>query len=302
MVFLSNISSKKKYSFIFLVNDNQDVKKYLKQNKKKFIIDKKFKMDSNLKNIDCDIAMFYFPIPNLFFENNNSFKTIFMTNSFYKIKSNADIVISDHDNQLKNNYKKNFYVGFKYKIFEHDNYKYRYKRNLKNCLICIGGTDKNNIINDIVDVLKDTNFDTNYLVFLRSKNLNNKQKKYIQNFKKHNFKFIFDEKSLVKYVHLIDFGIVSGGNILLQLCHAYVPSISFPQDQNELKNIRWLVNNQCTVLGQKNFDKLNKVKFFNTYKRLFFLNDLRKNIHQACKKKFNINFSLSKIFTLKKNI
>ena len=296
MIFLSNIS-KKKFNFLFIINNNDDAIRYLRQYKKKYLIDKNFELNSTLISNECDIALFYFPISK-FKVSKVKYKTIFMTNTFNKIYSNADVVISDQESQQKFKYNDNFYIGFKYKIFQHNNYKYILKRKIDSCLICIGGTDKNNLIIKIIKLLVKLKSNINFFVFVRSSNMNKKSRDYLNNFNTVNFKVIYDKVHLMHDIKKVDIGIVSGGNILLQMCNANIPTLAIPQDNIEKKNISWLSSKNCTSLLNINKKNFNLQKFESIFQDFCSNMNLRSDIHKSCKSLFKKKFTLSKIFNL----
>ena len=293
-------SHRNKYNFKFIVNNNKDGILFLKQNNINFIIDTKFRMNSKLIIKYYDYVIYDFPINKFIISKNISSPTYFYTNSYKKIISNADYIVAHHNLQKKYKYNRKIYRGLKFKIFDSDNYKYNFSKLCKACLICIGGTDKRNLNKKIFNIIKNFKFnDIKFYFYLRSQNIKKKDYLFYRNSKENNIKFIYDLKSITPELKKFDLGIVSGGNILLQLCKSNIPSISVPQDKNELLGIRELEKIHCTAIGQLKFNTFNSDYFANIL--LKYVNNInnRKKIHLSCKKTFDINFVESDILSLK---
>ena len=287
-------SYRNKYNFKFIINDNKDGKLFLKQKGIKFLVDTKL-------IIKCyDYVIYDFPINKLMISKNIYSPSYFYTNSSKKIVSNADFIIAHHSIQKKYKYNRTIYRGLKFKIFDSDSYKYNFSKKCKTCLICIGGTDKRNLNKKIFNIIKKLKFnDIKFYFYLRSQNIKKKDYLLYKNSKENNIKFIYDLKSITPELKKFDLGIISGGNILLQLCKSNIPSISVPQDKNELLGIRELEKMNCTVIGQHNLKIFNSDYFSNVLLKCVKNINKRKRIHLSCKKTFDINFVESDILSLK---
>jgi spore coat polysaccharide biosynthesis predicted glycosyltransferase SpsG len=297
MIFLTNQFPKNLTTFTFIINNEIDAIKYLKQHKKKFFIDKNFKMNDHLIDQNCDVAIYYFPLDQFFIKKKKHFKTIFISNSLKKIKSNADVVILGPDKQVDYKYKKNFYTGPKYAIFEYSNFKYNHKKNVKNCLVCLGGTDKNNNIIKIIKALEYLNLKVNYSFFLRSNMMSKDISLFIKQNNNKKFKFIFNKKSLSSYLPSFHFGIISGGNILYQMCSSHIPTFVLPQSKEEMLIAKSLQKKKCTIVSQSNFENWDQTTFCMQLIKYINQNNKRKIVKQSCKRYFGKK-NLSEVYKL----
>jgi len=297
MVFLTNRSPKNLTTFTFVINNEIDAIRYLKQHKKKILIDENFKMNDHLIDQNCDVAIYYFPLDQFFIKKKRHFKTIFISNSLKKVKSNADVVILGPDKQVEYKYKKNFYTGPKYSIFEHSNYKYKHQENIKNCLVCLGGTDKSDNIIKVIKALEYLNLKINYSFFLRSSMVSKDISILIKQNNNKTFKFIFDKKSLSSYLPSFHFGIISGGNILYQMCSSHIPTLVLPQSKEENLMAKRLQKQKCTIVSKSNFENWNQTTFCRQLMKYIYQNDRRKVVTQSCKKYFG-NKNLNEVYKL----
>tara|TARA_Y200000002_G_scaffold383102_1_gene403226 strand:+ start:6395 stop:7378 length:984 start_codon:yes stop_codon:yes gene_type:complete len=289
MLFI-NKELKKNYNVLFIINDDKAGINLLNQNKVSFKVDKNFKMNCEILDQKSDLIIYDYPMNKLKITKKIKCKTIFYSNSKYKILSNANIVIASHNAQSKIKYPNNFYTSFDYKLFEYERYEYKFSSNINLCMVCLGGTDKKRFTKKVLEVLEETDLKINFLVFLRSEYIHPKELDFYNKINKENIKIIYDLNSVAPYVKKIDFAIVSAGNILLQICKANIPNISLPQSNNEFEGAKVLESLKCTFLGLENNKSFSKEYFKNLILNKALKLQNRKTQSQALKEKFSKEF------------
>lgn len=289
MLFI-NKKLKKNYNVLFIINNDKAGINLLNQYKVNFKVDKNFKMNCETLNQKSDLIIYDYPINKLKITKKVNCKTIFYSNSEFKILSNANIVIASHNAQNKIEYPNNFYTSFDYKLFEYEKYEYKFSSNINLCMVCLGGTDKKRFTKKVLEVFKEINLKINFLVFLRSEYVNSKELDFYNKINRENIKIIYDLNSVAPYVKKIDFAVVSAGNILLQICKANIPNISLPQSNNEFEGAKVLESLKCTFLGVENNKSFSKEYFKNLILNKALKLQNRKMQYKAIKKKFSKEF------------
>lgn len=281
---------KKDYEVLFIINNDKAGINLLKQQKVNFKIDKNFKMNSDIQDYKSNLIIYDFPSNKLQISKKINSKTIFYSNSKHKIQSNANLVIASHIAQSKIKYPDNFYTSFSYKLFEYESYVYKNFKKINTCMVCIGGSDKKKFTKKILEILKNTDLNIKFMVFLRSEYIHPNELNFYKNFKNKNIQIIYDLNSVAPYVKKIDFAIVSAGNILLQICKANIPNISLPQSNNEFEGAKLLESLKCTFLGIKDNKNFSKNYFKEVILNKMLSHYERKIQYSALKKNFSIEF------------
>ncbi len=187
-------------------------------------------------------------------------KSILFSNSNKKIISNCNINVCTHVKQNNFKYNHNFIIDRKYSIF---NKIYSEKNNNKECiLVCLGGTDKRNILKDLIISLSKLDLFHNYnlIVFINNFYKHSPSTKELLYIKNHfnNVNYIENFSYASKYLAKAKLVITSGGNFFMNCINNKIPNISIPSSVNEEQTSHYYFNNNCTLMKFK-FNLSNKI-------------------------------------------
>lgn len=215
---------KKRFNYIFLVNNLFYAKKIISLNTKEKIVIYKFNLNKlRLKNSD------FFLFDTLGVEKKLAKK--FRNKNFLNTISLEDL--NQHDLQKKliingiyfakkklisKNKKIKIYQGIKYIILDKEFSKKKIIKNQKNqkifkIFICSGGTDTKSFLYKISNAIKNISNIKIYLVIGLGIKRNNLVYRFSKNKK---FTFIINKKNLIKYMSISNLNIVSGGIVMFE--------------------------------------------------------------------------------------
>ena len=124
--------------------------------------------------------------------------------------------------------------------------KIKIRKNATNIFICLGGSDMNNMTEEVVRRLQDI---PNIKLVVVIGALNNHYEN-IKGISKNNVTLIRDPKSMVDYMKQCDIGIISSGSIVYELCAIGLPAIVIAQAANQMGIYNYInKNNMMEGLG-----------------------------------------------------
>jgi len=176
-------------------------------------------------------------------------------NIFY----DSDIVVNQNIGAeklgIKTNKKTKLLLGTKYVILRDELLKakrQKSKNKVKNILITLGGTDKNNVASKVIESIEIKNNEIIYTVLIGP--LGNK----IDSNK--NIKILFSPKSMAEVYSKSDIAISSGGTTCYELLYFGVPNIIITTADNQLNIARNLDKEKTSIyageMGKINFEEI----------------------------------------------
>ncbi len=211
--------------------------------------------------------------------------------TIFKLKNYFDKIISIDDKSNHNYFdlkinsliKKNS-SSFKNLILPSYNYKnflykkFKFRKNIRNIFINLGGWDKNDYTKLILDLIKKLDLRLNLYLssnFKKSKKTNFNKIKIIY----------FPKKQFYKKLNNSDLSIVSSGLVMFDSLFFKTPVIAVPQDRDQYFNAKRVNNlNANLIIKTDNIEKSFIYNFNNLYKN----NILRKKLIKNSEKVINI--------------
>ena len=181
----------------------------------------------------------------------------------------SDILINPNFNpNINHSYssKTQYYSGAKYVILKKAFEKYavkkkRIRREIKSLFICFGGSDKNNITQKIVNMVREMDINIIVVIGIMYNEL-------VKNIKGHrNIQIKRDAHNMDELIYDADLAIISGGTLLYETCTIGTPAIVICQNQEQNRESEFFAENNVTInLGI--FDNINEDTAQNTILKL----------------------------------
>jgi len=178
--------------------------------------------------------------------------TIFYSDILINPNLNPNI---NHSYSLRTQY----YSGAKYVILKKAFEKYavkkkQIKRGVKSLFICFGGSDRNNITQKIVNMIREMDVNITVVIGMMYPYYN----ELVKDLKEHrNIQIKRDAHNMDELIYDADLAITSGGTLLYETCAIGTPAIVICQNQEQNRESEFFTENNAAInLGS--FDNINE--------------------------------------------
>ena len=189
--------------------------------------------------------------------------SLVVINDMSKVKTNADIILSQNLSINLSNYKKTnssqILFGRKYSLIRDEIKKIkRIKTKKINIFLSFGGGMFDSFIYKFLKVIKKIDnslpFKANLLFVVNNFDKKN-IKKYFKNLNNFNVKYLINKYDLSKYLAVSDFSINAGGVTSHEMIYLGIPQIAFSTAKNQDMNVKMIKKNNLGIcMGNiKNF-------------------------------------------------
>ena len=170
-----------------------------------------------------------------------------------------------------------YYSGAKYVILKKAFEKYavkkkRLRRGAKSLFICFGGSDRNNITQKIVNMIREMDVTITVVIGM----MYPYYEELVKDIKEHgNIQIKRNAYNMDELIYDADLAIISGGTLLYETCAVGTPAIVFCQNREQNRESEFFAENNATIdLGI--FDNINEDTARNTILKLILDYDRRK--------------------------
>jgi spore coat polysaccharide biosynthesis predicted glycosyltransferase SpsG len=286
-IIFEKLKEKKKFSYLFIVNNNLALKKFLKKNKIKFKSFNSFEKEKKfIKNYKIDIAIIELLNCEKFIQKfyKSLSKKLVILDDIAKKKYISDILIICQKKKIIN---KNIKIFNDYKFFPLEkgydfflNKKILIKKKIKNITIFLGGGFYFKEYFKIAKILKDKEHDISFIIGQEVKKINLDKIQNLNN----NFKIYISPKNIPEIIYKSDLVICGGGYTKIEAAYLAKPIIPVPIHRHQIElckrfkkefGINYILKSKLGSLLNKKIDSYN-------YK-------IRNNISKIFRKKFSKN-------------
>ncbi len=282
--------------YFISINSNKKIISYLKKKKIKILPFKKKNIFSFLNSInfskqDVLIIDNYNVSLKSITKLKQSGISLVVINDMSKVKTNADIILSQNLSINLSNYKKTnssqILFGRKYSLIRDEIKKIkRIKTKKINIFLSFGGGMFDSFIYKFLKVIKKIDnslpFKANLLFVVNNFDKKN-IKKYFKNLNNFNVKYLINKYDLSKYLAVSDFSINAGGVTSHEMIYLGIPQIAFSTAKNQDMNVKMIKKNNLGIC-MGNIKNFKENLFLKQLSNFMFNKKIKNKISVKCKK------------------
>jgi spore coat polysaccharide biosynthesis predicted glycosyltransferase SpsG len=266
-----NIFKKRKFNcHIYKNKNNEEIERILNKNEKKLYLVLDYK---NYKRVSI--------------KRSSKIKKIFVIENLNKKKFHNSINIFPLDIQF-NGFSGPSYLLYPFNFYKLKRTNFKFKK-VPNILLIQGGTDANNNLNKILNILLNNKFKFKFKITVKTQTKNQIDKRYL-NIK--DIRIVQRVKSIDNILRSADLAISACGNSAFELGFLGVPTIHFTNEKREIIRAKIFEKKKIGVFCYPN----NKKKLVNEINKLYTDKDYRKKLILKRIKYFRKKNLLIKLF------